>query len=171
MTKVAVDVQYDESRDVGVAAAVVFDDWRDASPRQEHIAEHEGLAAYVPGRFYERELPCVLPLLSALEAEQVEVVVVDGYVDLGPEHPGLGRHLYDALGGDIAIVGVAKSRFAGVDAACVLRGDSARPLWVTATFDASVAAKLVQQMHGDFRIPTMLRRVDRLARSYVRPAA
>lgn len=169
--KIAVDVQYDEARDLAVAAAVVFDDWRDAAPTEEHITEHVGLAPYIPGRFYQRELPCVLPLLEALESKSVDLIIVDGYVDLGPEQPGLGRYLHEELGGRVAVIGVAKSRFAGVEAACVLRGDSARPLWVTATFEAALAGKLVQSMHGDFRIPTILRRVDRLARGYIRPAA
>jgi deoxyribonuclease V len=47
----------------------------------------------------------------------------------------------------------------------VYRGGSKRPLFVTALgVDPQAAANDVQQMHGEHRLPTMLKRVDRLCR-------
>jgi len=75
-----------------------------------------------------------------------------------------------ALARNIEVVGVAKSAFAGAAAAEVLRGTSARPLYVTAVgTERAAAAAGVQSMHGDHRIPTLLGRVDALARGRVSP--
>jgi deoxyribonuclease V len=47
----------------------------------------------------------------------------------------------------------------------VLRGGSARPLYVTAAgLSADEAARRVRDMHGPYRIPTLLKRVDQLCR-------
>jgi deoxyinosine 3'endonuclease (endonuclease V) len=89
---------------------------------------------------------------------------VDGYVVLGTR-PGLGSHLFEALDGRIPVIGVAKSEFAGSDAARVSRGRSGRPLFITAVgMSVETAAACIQAMHGPYRIPTLLRHVDRLAR-------
>ena len=93
------------------------------------------------------------------------MILVDGFVDTLPDHPGLGRRLYDALGKKVHVVGVAKSWFVGAQAIQVLRGSSKNPLYVTAAgMDAVDAADLVRQMHGRNRIPTILKRVDDLSR-------
>ncbi len=95
------------------------------------------------------------------------MVVIDGYVWLSEDRrPGLGARLFEALGGSVVVVGVAKTGFAGsAFAEPVLRGDSAKPLYVTAAgVEASVAAGWIRGMHGEYRVPTLLRRVDRLCR-------
>jgi len=126
----------------------------------------EQVAPYVPGSFYQRELPC---LLAALEraALEPECVVVDGYVWLAPERPGLGAKLFEALGSRVPVVGVAKTAFAGAESIAlpVLRGESQKPLLVTAAgMEPDLAAERVRSMHGRHRIPTLLKRVDRLCR-------
>jgi deoxyribonuclease V len=167
---VAMDVHYDDERQLGRAAAVVFFGWEDESPRLCRVLEHPGPEPYVPGQFYRRELPCLLPLLEQVRKElSLGVVIVDGHVDLGPDRPGLGRHLYDALGGAIEVVGVAKSAFEGAPALPLLRGRSARPLWVSSTDCAESAVRCVASMHGRDRVPTLLRRVDQLARGVLQP--
>src|SRR5262249_3377341 len=124
-------------------------------------------APYLPGQFYRRELPCLLAVLAP-RLDEVRIVLVDGYVWLRDEHsPGLGAHLYEALGRRVAVIGVAKSCFqsAGV-AKAVLRGGSKRPLFVTAAgLDLITAATCVRRMHGGYRIPTLLRRVDQCCRN------
>lgn len=45
------------------------------------------IAPYQPGEFYRRELPCLLAVLAC--GPVAEVIVVDGYVWLGPERAGL----------------------------------------------------------------------------------
>ncbi|MCA9705979.1 MAG: endonuclease V, partial [Myxococcales bacterium] len=122
-------------------------------------------APYVPGQLYLRELPCLLAVLERV-ARPLDAVLVDGYAvldDLG--RPGLGAHLHAALERRVPVVGVAKTHFRGSTAVEVLRGGSTRPLYVTAVgMGPERAAEGVGRMHGPHRIPTLLRRVDRLCR-------
>ncbi|MFL5421116.1 MAG: endonuclease V, partial [Myxococcales bacterium] len=68
----------------------------------------------------------------------------------------------------IAVVGVAKSAFRGGEALPILRGTSRHSLFVTAVgMDAREAAQHVRAMHGAHRIPTLLKRADRLSRGRV----
>jgi deoxyribonuclease V len=61
---------------------------------------------------------------------------------------------------------VAKTRFEGAPAIEVCRGRSTSPLFVTAVGVApEEVAERVRSMHGAHRVPTLLKRVDRLARS------
>jgi len=153
-------------------AAVLFHSWDDSAGEQEIVTRVASAADYLPGQFYRRELPCLLALLALVE-EPLETLIVDGYVWLGQESlPGLGAHLYEALGRTTAVIGVAKSRFAGATGAVpVLRGDSQRPLQVTAAgLDARIAAHCIETMHGKHRIPTLLKRADRLSRSWTEMA-
>ena len=120
---------------------------------------------YQPGQFSRRELPCLLAVLR--ELPPVAVVVVDGYVWLdGVSVAGLGAYLYQALAGNVAVIGVAKTRFAGAGAAVeVVRGRSTRPLFITAVgMSAQRAAEHVRSMHGSNRIPMLLKRADSLCR-------
>jgi deoxyribonuclease V len=160
-----VDVHYGEGR--AAAACLVFRRWEDALPAEEHVARVDAIAPYEPGAFYKRELPCLLAVLA--KTAPPEAVVIDGYVWLAEGRPGLGAHLYDALGGKVAVVGVAKTAFAGsAHAAKVCRGQARRPVFVTAAgMDQADAARHVAAMHGPYRVPTLLKRVDRLARDAV----
>jgi deoxyribonuclease V len=159
-----VDVDYRDTE--AVAACILFRSWADDSGAAE-LVEHIGrVEPYQPGQFYRRELPCLLAVLAKASVP-LEAVVVDGYVWLGGEDaPGLGAHLYAALAGTVPVIGVAKTHFAGVRAARpVLRGGSRRPLYVTAAgIEAEEAARQITRMHGSFRIPTLLKRVDQLCR-------
>jgi deoxyribonuclease V len=66
--------------------------------------------------------------------------------------------------GKIPVVGVAKTKFHGAVPVEVLRG-SGSPLFVTAVgLTLPEAANCIRDMHGPYRIPTLLRRVDQLAR-------
>jgi deoxyribonuclease V len=156
------DVDY--RGDCAVAAAVVIERWEDERAATENVARIAEVAAYEPGAFYLRELPCLLEVLRPLR--DVGTIVIDGYVWLATDRPGLGARLFDALGGRVPIVGVAKTSFHANDAAVeVTRGTSARPLYVTAQgTSVADAAERVRRMHGPHRIPTILARVDRLAR-------
>jgi deoxyribonuclease V len=164
------DVHYVGDR--ATAACIVAANWSDPAPREEHVTTVPSVKPYRPGAFFERELPCLLQVL-ALVTVPIQVVVVDGYVDLDElGAPGLGAHLHAGLGGRVAVVGVAKTSFRGATFAVeVLRGKSRTPLYVTARGIAMAeAARLVHGMHGPHRIPTLLRRVDQLARGHVRPS-
>jgi deoxyribonuclease V len=157
---VAVDVDYRENE--AVAACVAFAKWTDDVAAFERVVRVPGAAAaYVPGMFYLRELPCVLAALKGVDAD---VVVVDGYVMLMMGMRGLGGHLHEAI--HKPVVGVAKNEFRGAAAESVVRGGSKKPLFVTAAgMPAKDAAVAVRSMHGPYRIPTLLARADQLCRA------
>ena len=118
---------------------------------------------YQPGRFYLRELPPLHAVLDGLTG--MTLLVIDGYADLDPDgRPGLGARAHDEFG--VPVIGVAKSAFrTATHAIPVLRGTSARPLYVTAAgMPRADAAALVRHMAGLHRMPDALRRVDALAR-------
>jgi deoxyribonuclease V len=159
-----VDVSYQNNE--AVAACILFRSWTDKSSDDEIVERIGQIEEYQPGEFYRRELPCLLAVLHKLR-EPLEAVIVDGYVWLGDKNlPGLGARLYDRLGGTTVVIGVAKSGFAGAALAVpVLRGRSKRPLYVTAAgMDIMEAARHIQEMHGKFRIPTLLKHADQLSR-------
>ncbi len=160
----AVDVDY---RETGAqAAGVAFAHWADATPARIYHGRIARVDAYEAGNFYRRELPCILRLLEHHRLNP-EVVVIDGYVVLGnPARPGLGLHLYRALGRTAAVIGVAKTRFAGTpESAELYRGASRRPLFITsAGIDLETARRDIASMHGCHRIPELLRLADRESR-------
>jgi deoxyribonuclease V len=139
---VCVDVDYRDP--IAVAAGVWFPGWETSEVETEVVTTLDEVAPYQPGELYRRELPCVLAVLE--RGPVPEVVVVDGYVWLGPERPGLGAHLYWALGERTVVVGVAKSRFVSATAVLVHRGDSHSPLYVTA---AGVSAEEAAGVGGE----------------------
>ena len=148
-----------------VAAGVCFTDWNaEFSFREYSIQSHRAPEAYEAGNFYRRELPYLLAVLGQLQ-EQPTTILVDGFVSLGIEHPGLGAHLYEALEHKTPVIGVAKTRFAGDDwSERVLRGESVRPIYVTAIgMDLGLAATRIKEMPGSGRIPLPLAFADRAA--------
>lgn len=160
----AVDVHYRE--ETALVAGVLFADRRTCEPDQELIASVPIVAGYEPGRFYRRELPCLLELLNRVDPPP-SCIVIDGYVYLDRDQkPGLGKYLYDALNGQAVVIGVAKNRFEGTPAeAELIRGNSRRPLYVTAAGLGQAEAKqFIQEMCGRFRLPTLLKKVDHLCR-------
>lgn len=163
MAMACVDVQYGAMR--GAKAAIVaFDGWSAAKPLEQHVVDIAEVAPYEPGSFYKRELPCIRAALAALSPSlAIDVVIVDAHVWLDPGVPGLGARLLDAEAIK-TVVGVAKTRFRNAPATPVLRGDSATPLWVDEGGVPVDATKRIPEMHGRFRVPTLLRLVDQLAR-------
>jgi len=145
------------------AAAVLFSDYSDMKPAATITQLLPDAAEYIPGQFYRRELPCIVALLQQI-SEPLDEVVIDGYVMLG-DKPGLGMHLFNHLKGRAPVIGVAKSGFKGAYAAEVFRGRSERPLYITAVgINLQRASEKISMMHGDFRIPILLKHVDLLAR-------
>ena len=163
------DVAY--SAVASVAACALIDDWEAPTPTGVHAFHRlESPADYQAGQFFLRELPLLLELLSCLKSP-ISVVVVDGYVWLsGDGKAGLGAHLFDRLGGACPVIGVAKTRYRGDTwSSEVFRAASKRPLLVTSVgIDTAQAAACLQKMHGEHRIPTLLKFADRLARDGLR---
>jgi deoxyribonuclease V len=148
------------------AACVIAGDWTSAAPIRELTHCCPLNVEYLSGQFYRRELPCLLAILKLLP-ERPDVVVIDGYVWLNVDRkPGLGGHLYAALGGKTPVIGVAKRPFRGAPSVEVRRGRSRVPLFVSSAGIAlEEAAQRVIRMNGPFRIPTLLKRADLLSRS------
>jgi deoxyribonuclease V len=161
----ALDVHY--RHDHAITAALAFADWGADVPAATYISRLIGVPDYEPGAFYKRELPCLLGLLGEYRLQPTHLVI-DGYVDLDEAgRPGLGRHLYDALGRKVAVIGVAKTSFAGIaDRCAIYRSASARPLYVTcAGVELAWAQAQILSMHGAHRIPTLLKMVDQQCRT------
>lgn len=147
------------------AACIVAERWTDAAPFETHVVPIANVEPYVPGRFFERELPCILAVVPKI-AVAIDAMLIDGYVYLDADGtPGLGARLHEHFAGAWPVVGIAKSPFRDADFATpVLRGTSRTPLYVTAIgIDVAEAARRVAAMHGPHRIPTLLGWVDRLA--------
>lgn len=163
----AFDVYY--TGDQARAVCIAFTAWPDTAVANTWIEYIPGVPDYEPGAFYKRELPCILAILNKLDLSAVKAVVIDGYVILDDAgKPGLGTYLYNALGGQIPVIGVAKTTYANndVNVTEVRRGQSERPLYVTAIgTPREEAAEGVRTMAGEYRIPTLLKHLDSLTRN------
>jgi deoxyribonuclease V len=163
--KAALDVHYDGDR--AVAACVVFRAWADSVASEVVCATVPHAAPYRAGRFYERELPCLLAVLEKAGRE-FGTLIIDGYVHLRPEvGKGLGTHLHGSLSYRPAVIGVAKRPLKVADRFLpVIRGRSSKPLYVSALgCPLERAARAIASMHGRYRIPTLLKITDRAARA------
>lgn len=159
-----IDVGYENES--ALAACVVISDWQAAESAAEYVERIDQIQDYEPGEFYRRELPCIQAVLNRLP-QPPTCVVIDGYVWLDEhQRPGLGAYLHDLLHNEVPVIGVAKSAFRGSHhAATVRRGESERALFVTSMgISITDAVANIKSMHGPFRIPTILKRVDQLSR-------
>jgi deoxyribonuclease V len=147
------------------AAAVVAADAAFSHLPADRIVLVPDVEPYQPGQFWRRELP---PLRVALDGlANMNLLIIDGYADLDPNGwPGLGARARAREEFDVPVIGVAKSAFrAATHAIAILRGTSARPLYVKAAgMPRADAADLVQHMADPHRMPDALRRADTLAR-------
>ena len=160
------DVNY--VNDTATTACICFENWTDSISTSELIEEVNNIEPYESGNFYKRELPCLLSLIKSYQLNP-DIIVIDGYVWLEEDKIGLGGHLFAALDEKIPVVGVAKTRFKiHSKVREVLRGDSQNPLYVTAIgVDIDEIAQNVKNMDGEFRLPTLLKRVDQLCRKII----
>jgi deoxyribonuclease V len=160
----AVDVQYVGEQ--GFVSAVSFSHWGAVEPEGIYEAILNRIEEYEPGNFYKRELPCILQLLDE-NALSPDIIIVDGYVTLNEqEKAGLGMHLYKALGGKSKVIGVAKRSFSGIsNQSKIFRGNSNNPLFVTsAGIEIEEAKSNIIEMYGNYRLPVLLKLVDKLCR-------
>ncbi|MCW3167179.1 endonuclease V [Chryseobacterium sp. 09-1422] len=154
--------------DIAKTVCIAFEDW-DSDIEKEIFTEKISVAAqYESGAFYKRELPCILSLLSKINLKENDIIIVDGYVSLNDDGKmGLGGYLYEALDKNFPIVGIAKNEFSAADSQrrSVYRGVSKTPLFVTAIgIDVDEVQKKIEKMHGSFRFPTLLKKLDQLTR-------
>ena len=173
----ALDSYYKD--DVCNTSLIVFNEKDDVTIYKDTIYT-KVTSDYIPGEFYKRELPGIKKILKKFIEEQPELwdqihaVIVDSYVTLkvgDKEWDGLGAYVHKFLykiEQPKIVYGVAKSKFGDCDKISdkVLRGKSKTPLYVQTTAAPHVAAYQVAKMHGKYRIPTMLKEVDRLSRIF-----
>ncbi|WP_299223499.1 endonuclease V [uncultured Psychroserpens sp.] len=126
------------------------------------------VAAYEPGQFYKRELPCLLKTISKVDLSIINAIIVDGHVYIdNDQNYGLGGHLYETLDKKVPIIGVAKRAFHANKATVkeVYRGTSQNPLHISAIgIDLDTAAYFIKSMHGKHRHPTLFKTLDKLTK-------
>jgi deoxyribonuclease V len=162
--KLAIDVHFDGAG--ALAAAVAFDAWDAPEATRSYTSRVPHVEKARLGELDLRNLPCIIELMRE-HALEPELVVIDGFVDPdAKETPGLGRHLYHALGGRAAVIGVSKSSSPTLPPQFeVFREDESRPLLVTSVGINIGAAKAgLRAMHGRKRVPTLLKLVAHIAR-------
>jgi deoxyribonuclease V len=160
----AVDVYY--RNESATTALVEFSDFSSDRISRSVIQKTEIEAPYIPGKFYLRELPCILNILKQAGC-QYQMIVIDGFVFLKkPACYGLGWYLAKALAYEAIIIGVAKSYFRMAERFVdVKRGRSSRPLYVSAyNMEPETAGSLIKEMYGENRIPYILKLTDKLSR-------
>lgn len=160
----AFDTYYYENK--AKTVCLNFEDWNNEDKFEIYTETLFEIEEYVSGEFYKRELPCILSLLSKIDLKKVDLIIIDGFVFLDDENKfGLGAYLYDELNKEIPIIGVAKRDFATIEKNRIklYRGKSETPLFITSIgIELDVASKKIGEMNGEFRIPTLLKEVDKL---------
>ncbi|MDW9379533.1 endonuclease V [Chryseobacterium sp. JV558] len=163
----AFDTYYYE--DYANTVCIAFKDWTSEQEVEVFIEQTAVSSEYESGAFYKRELPCILSLLTKIALKPEDIIIVDGYVTLDNDGKiGLGGHLYEALEKQFPIVGIAKNGFTTPDSQrrSVFRGESKTPLFVTTKgMDVDEVQLKVEQMHGIYRMPTLLKKLDQLSRT------
>ena len=162
----ALDVHYREEKTKSVG--VLFH-WEDAVPQDILIEYLDEVQAYIPGQFYKRELPCLVKIIEKIDIDKLEAIIVDGhiYVDNDSNY-GLGGKLYEILESKLPIIGVAKTPFYSNKETVteIKRGESNNPLYISAIgMDISNACQKIMDMHGDFRIPNILKTLDQITKN------
>ncbi|MDR6461883.1 endonuclease V [Chryseobacterium sediminis] len=163
----AFDTYYYE--DYANTVCIAFEDWTSEKEVEVFIEQTAVSSEYESGAFYKRELPCILSLLTKIALKPEDIIIVDGYVTLDNNGKiGLGGHLYEELKEKYPIVGIAKNEFTTPDSErrSVFRGESKTPLFVTAKgMNVDEVQLKVEQMHGAYRMPTLLKKLDQLSRT------
>ena len=165
----AFDTHYKDQK--AKTVCVSFANWTDSEPCNIFSEILHGISEYEPGAFYKRELPCILSLLQKIPEGSVDFIVVDGFVVLDDGgKPGLGAHLFNNLDQKVPVIGVAKSSFFenSKHVRELKRGSSKNPLYVTAMgVDLGEAYEMIKNMHGSFRIPTLLQLLDSQSKNWL----
>ncbi len=162
----AVDVHY---RDNFAKTVCVLFDWQEDKPLKMITDNKLEVAPYEPGSFYKRELPCILQAFQKVDLSLVETIIVDGHVYVNNDKKyGLGAYLWEALHEEIPIIGVAKRSFIHTEKVSkeLYSASSNNPLYVSAIgIPIEEAYQKVSSLHGDYRIPTILKILDQETKS------
>ncbi len=159
----AIDVHYKSN--YAKTVVLLFETWQSETYSEIVEIKTYNVADYISGEFYKRELPCLLEALKQIANDKIDLIVIDGYVYVDNINSyGLGGYLYDALNKKIPIVGVAKTSFqSNINTVVeVYRGESKNPLFVSSIgYNIEKAAQDVKSMYGEFRLPYLLKLMDK----------
>lgn len=174
--KLAIDVYYPTINSYTVVG-ILFNNWKDTEPLETIVIKKSNteIFPYISGKFYQRELPPIENLIEELKEKlfDIDTFIIDGYVKLkgydGKIWNGLGAELYKKLSNygvkNHSVIGVAKSKFGLCSDICSLlyRGESTSPLWISSLglINTEKASEYISSMHGDFKIPELLKRLDK----------
>ena len=148
-----------------LSALGIAEDWSSLTFHKTLTKTFSDVASYESGKFYLRELPCLLGVIQP-SITDIKVLVVDGNVWLDDGKDGLGAHLWRHYHEKIPVVGIAKSSFHRGVAKPVFRETSKNPLWVSsAGLSIEEAVKFVGSMAGKYRIPTLCKEIDRISKT------
>ncbi|MCX2431031.1 endonuclease V [Pedobacter sp. GR22-10] len=160
------DVHYKD--DASAKSVGILFNWNDVQPKEiliEYVRETE---EYIPGEFYRRELPCLLKIIEKVNINDLEAIVIDGYVYIDNDKRfGLGGHLWQALNKQIPIIGVAKSFYYGNTETVkqIYRGKSKKSLYISSIgLELDIASHFIIHMPGEFRIPDLLKQLDTITK-------
>lgn len=159
---IAFDTYYydNKAKTIGVS----FNSWEDENYQKIYSEIIEGVAEYEPGSFYKRELPCITSLLKKINLDEIDTIIVDGYVILDDNGKlGLGGRLFEKLDKQIPIIGVAKTGYHSnkLNTKALIRGKSKNPLYISALgIELNLAYENIKSMHGKHRMPTLLQLMD-----------
>ncbi|GAB2816043.1 endonuclease V [Ferruginibacter profundus] len=161
----AIDVYYKEQ--TAKAVGVLFN-WESDVPGQIIIENINGIEEYIPGEFYKRELPCILKILEQIRLDNIEAIIIDGYIYVDNNGTmGLGGILYNTINQSVPVIGVAKTSFFKnkETVAELLRGESKNPLYISSIgYPIKDAVERIKNMKGEFRIPAILKELDRITK-------
>ena len=171
----AIDTYYlsDKAKTVGI----LFKDWIDLVPEEIITSWTDQFGPYIPGKFYLRELPPILDLLEKIQGkeERITYIILDGFLrihdkETGELREGLGDMLLRRIKPwNPCLIGVAKKDFGGTgliygEALGYTRGPKgSTPLWIQGGGGLSneEALRLVKRMKGQYRLPELLRLLDK----------
>lgn len=162
----AFDTYYYE--DFAKTVCIVIEDWSSEQEKEIFNEKTKITSEYESGAFYKRELPCILSLLEKIPLKPNDIIIVDGYVTLNDDGKiGLGGYLYEALNRKFPVIGIAKNGFSSPDSKRrhIFRRESKSPLYLTAMgIDVDEVIPKIVEMHGTYRIPSLLKKLDQLTR-------
>lgn len=160
--KLIIDVSYQEN-----TAKVVggfFENWYDEKLKIISKKTVINTQEYISGEFYKRELPCILEFLKDYKIEQIELIIIDGFVFLNDDNKkGLGAYLFESLEKKVPIIGVAKTSFHNnkTNVINIYRGDSKKPLYISSIgIEPLKASDLIKNMFGNYRMPDIIKLID-----------
>ena len=182
----AIDVYYYplDSWKSYTVSGVKFKSWESKEPEEiirytRSKSDTVKLSPYISGKFKDRELPCILNYLKNENLQEIDTIIIDGYVILVNEDlesiDTLGTSLYSKLCsmgfGHISVVGIAKTKYRDdsmmLESIPVLRGDAINPIYITSTgwINSKDAAEKIKSMYGDHRLPELIRLADKYSKS------